>query len=135
MNPADELLDRLTLDPTAPDRVRRQFASWWDDQDERALRLLDHLALLAVREPVALELLLTVIDQHGIARPALRLFAADEDELADAEQATLMVVRTRIDEYAGLSRFTTWLHQVAAHDARALVRARERPSTAEAPEP
>ena len=131
VDPADELLDRLTADRTGPERAREQFGAWWRDRDERALVLLDRAARRAATEPAALELLLAVIDEHGIARPALRRYLIDGDDLADAEQAALAVVGVKIDQFAGTSRFTTWLHQVASNEARMLIRARERrPATA-----
>lgn len=47
----------------------------------------------------------------------------------DAEEATqdaLLLVATKIDTYAGRSRFTTWLHAVASNSARSTYRTLKR---------
>jgi hypothetical protein len=52
-----------------------------------------------------MEVLLGLIDGHGIARPALRKSLIAEHDVADAEQSTLAAVALRVDRFEGrLSR-------------------------------
>jgi RNA polymerase sigma-70 factor, ECF subfamily len=117
-------------DRAAADRVSRSFADWWAARDPQAHVLLGELAARAVGEPAAMDVLLALIVQHGLSRGAIRRMLIDEHDIADAEQATLAVVALRVDTYEQRARFTTWLHEVAANEARMLIRSRSRrPST------
>ncbi len=126
-NPSvDELLERLRHDRTGTEAVAAAFAEWHDQRDERAGELLDRLATDGHTDAV-----LRTIEQHRLARPALHRFLIDADDIEDAEQATLVAVGLRLDQFEATSRFTTWLHQIATNEAKMLIRARERrPSTA-----
>jgi len=94
--------------------------------DNVAAVMLDALAQGAPANPVALEVLLQLVRDHRLARPAIHKVLLTEQDVADAEQATLASVALGIGGFAGRSRFTTWLHQIALNEARLLVRSRER---------
>ena len=124
------LIARLTSDRTGAEAATTAFADWHDAKDERGADLLD--ALAAGRHTDAL---LRVIERHGLARPALFRLLIDADDIGDAEQATLVAVGLGLDNFAGTSRFTTWLHQVATNEAKMLIRSRERRPTTAVAEP
>lgn len=116
-----ELIDRLATDRTGGETVAVAFAEWHDGRDERASDLLDALAVGGHTDP-----LLRAIERHGLARPALYRLLIDANDIAEAEQSVLVAVGLRLDQFAGSSRFSTWLHQVAINEAKMLIRSRER---------
>ena len=78
----------------------------------------------------ALSALLSLLDRHGLARPALRRLLIAPQDIEDAEQATLAAVALGLASFDGRSAFTTWMFAVAQNEARMLLRARSRrPST------
>lgn len=118
-------------DPSVGDLVARRemeerFAHGWAVRDPRAKDLLDELAAAAPVDPDALELLLVLLERHGVARPALHALLFDGHDVDDAEQATLAAVALKVGQFDGRARFTTWLHTVAGNEARMLLRARRR---------
>ncbi len=125
-----DLCDALDSERLGRDHVVEAFDRWWSERDPLAQDLLDELATRAAGDTTSLEVLLVLIDRHGIARPALRRTLIAEHDIADAEQATMAVVALKVAGFAGRARFTTWLHRVASNEAKMLVRARaRRPST------
>ena len=127
---AEELIARLGNDRSAESAIAVRFAEWWRERAPQATDVLDALARRANGDTHALDILLTLIDRHGIARPALHRTLVDTDDIDDAEQSTLAVVAMRLDRFDGRSRFTTWLHAVADNEAKMLIRARvRRPAT------
>ena len=65
----------------------------------------------------ALELLLAAIDEHGLARSAIRRLVLDPPTIDDINQDVLIVVAEKIGTFRGESRFTTWLYRVARFKA------------------
>ena len=51
------------------------------------------------------------------------LYPQDAEEAA---QDALLLVATKIDQFAGRSKFTTWLHAVASNSARGTYRSLKR---------
>lgn len=135
MTDLDALLSRIGVDRSAGQQVADLFAEWWAAHDSRAHTVLDTLAQAASTDTAALDALLCLIDRHGLSRPALRRILIAIDDVADAEQSTLAVVATKVGQYHGSARFTTWLHQVASNEAKMLIRARERRPSSAAEEP
>jgi RNA polymerase sigma-70 factor (ECF subfamily) len=91
-----------------------------DEQDS-----LDALAARAAAgEQQALEELLVAI-QPRIRRICGRMLLYPEDA-EEAAQDALLLVSTRIQTFAGRSRFTTWLHAVASNSARSTYRSLKR---------
>ena len=134
------LLDKVTADAAgarrAGDQLGELFAEWYAARDERVHTGLDSLAMNAPSNESALEVLLILVDRHGLARPALRRILLDPEDLDNAEQSTLAVVGMKIAQYNGAARFLTWLHQVASNEAKLLIRSRDRrPSSAVAEPP
>lgn len=126
----EALIERLATDRTGADVAATVFARWHAVRDERSTDLLDALATGRHIDAV-----LRVVERHGLARPALHRLLIDADDIEEAEQATLAAVGLRLDQFAGTSRFTTWLHQVATNEAKMLIRSRERRPTTAVAEP
>lgn len=86
---------------------------------------LDELAgRAAVGDREALEDLLAQI-QPRVRRICGRMLLYPEDA-EEATQDALLLVATKIDQFAGRSRFTTWLHAVASNSARGTYRTLKR---------
>jgi len=96
------------------------------DGNDAAAAILDALAKAAPSNGAALETLLDLVYRHGLARSGIRRVLISEQDVADAEQATLASVALNIEKFEGRSRFTTWLHQIGLNEARMMVRTRER---------
>ena len=77
-------------------------------------------------------ILLWAVRHLGLAAPAIRQYLFRQVDVDAAEQQTLVAVAYRIGSFRGDSRFTTWLHRVAANEAKQVVRseARHRDRTA-----
>jgi RNA polymerase sigma-70 factor, ECF subfamily len=78
----------------------------------------------AAGDAVALDALLVAI-QPRVRRICGRMLLYPEDA-EEAAQDALLLVSTRIHTFAGRSRFTTWLHAVAANSARSTYRSLKR---------
>jgi RNA polymerase sigma-70 factor (ECF subfamily) len=90
------------------------------EQDE-----LDELALRAAAgDRLALEEVLAEI-QPRVRRICGRMLLFPEDA-EEATQDALLLVATRINQFGGRSRFTTWLHAVASNSARSTYRSLKR---------
>jgi RNA polymerase sigma-70 factor (ECF subfamily) len=86
---------------------------------------LDELALRAAAgDRNALEDLLAAI-QPRVRRIAGRMLLYPEDA-EEAAQDALLLVATRIGQFEGRSKFTTWLHAVASNSARSTYRSLKR---------
>jgi len=86
---------------------------------------LDELALRAAAgDKDALEDLLAAI-QPRVRRIAGRMLLYPEDA-EEAAQDALLLVATKIGQFEGRSKFTTWLHAVASNSARTTYRSLKR---------
>jgi RNA polymerase sigma-70 factor (ECF subfamily) len=91
-----------------------------EDADE-----LDALALRAAGgDRAALEELLAAI-QPRVRRICGRMLLYPEDA-DEAAQDALLLVATKVGQFGGRSRFTTWLHAVASNSARSTYRTLKR---------
>jgi RNA polymerase sigma-70 factor, ECF subfamily len=86
---------------------------------------LDALALRAAAgDRQALEDVLAEV-QPRVRRICGRMLLFPEDA-EEAAQDALLLVATKIDQFGGRSRFTTWLHAVASNSARGTYRTLKR---------
>lgn len=86
---------------------------------------LDALALRAAAgDREALEDLLAAV-QPRVRRTCGRMLLYPEDA-EEATQDALLLVATKIGQFGGRSRFTTWLHAVASNSARGTYRTLKR---------
>lgn len=127
----------MTDDP----RVTLDAASTGDRQARRAVRdaidlvapdhaamapWLDGLAMHAAEgSEAALSDLLSVVDDHRLARPAVRRLVIDDTDAEDVLQDVLIAVARSISNFRGDARFTTWLHTVARNTAIGYLRKRD----------
>jgi RNA polymerase sigma-70 factor, ECF subfamily len=105
-----------------------------DQRDDSEAHTVEHthdpvdVEALAVRaaagDATALDALLAEI-QPRVRRICGRMLLYPEDA-EEAAQDALLLVSTRIHTFAGRSRFTTWLHAVAANSARSTYRSLKR---------
>jgi RNA polymerase sigma-70 factor (ECF subfamily) len=92
---------------------------------------LDALALRAARgDRAALEEVLAIV-QPRVHRICGRVLVHQQDA-EEAAQDALLLVATKIGQFEGRSRFTTWLHVVASNSARATYRSLKRRSVEQA---
>ena len=90
--------------------------------DDRAA-LLDRLATAAAHGEVdALDDLLTLVDNHRLARGAIRRLIVNDTDADDVAQDVLIKVASGIGSFRGQAKFTTWLHTVARNAAIAHLR-------------
>jgi RNA polymerase sigma-70 factor (ECF subfamily) len=86
---------------------------------------LDQLAMRAADgDRAALEQVLAEV-QPRVRRICGRMLLFPEDA-EEATQDALLLVATKIDQFEGRSRFTTWLHAVASNSARSTYRSLKR---------
>lgn len=85
--------------------------------------MLDELALAAAGgDGDAAATLAWAVRHFALAIPAIRQYLLRPADIDVAEQQTLVAVVYRIGSFRGDSRFTTWLHRVAANEAKQVVR-------------
>jgi RNA polymerase sigma-70 factor (ECF subfamily) len=107
-----------------PDQPRNPEGQAIDVQEAADLDAL--AALAAAGDQQALHELLVEI-QPRVRRICGRMLLYPEDA-EEAAQDALLLVSTRIQTFAGRSRFTTWLHVVASNSARSTYRSLKRRS-------
>jgi RNA polymerase sigma-70 factor, ECF subfamily len=95
-----------------------------DDDEAPDLEALARRA--AAGDAAALDQLLALV-QPRVRRICGRMLLYPQDA-EEACQDALMLVATRINTFAGRSKFTTWLHAVAANSARSTYRSLKRRS-------
>jgi RNA polymerase sigma-70 factor, ECF subfamily len=115
--PAGGRADQLDAAFAGDRRARDAVTVLLHDPDHRD-GTLDAVARAAAAgsEP-ALDMLLAAIDDHGIARSAIRKLVLDPPTIDDIHQDVLIVVAEKIGTFRGESRFTTWLYRVARFKA------------------
>jgi RNA polymerase sigma-70 factor, ECF subfamily len=135
MNDPIELVGSLGQDRLAPEGVMTQFTQWWSAHDPLAHQLLTELALRAKDDPVSMDVLISLLHEHGIVRATVRSMLINNDDVDDVEQSTMATVALKVDQFDGRSRFTTWLHPVVQNEAKMFLRARSRRPSLSASEP
>ena len=83
------------------------------DSDRRDAALDTVARVAAGGSQIALELLLSAVDELGLARSAIRRLVLDPPTVDDINQDVLIVVAEKIGTFRGESKFTTWLYRVA----------------------
>ncbi len=83
-----------------------------------ANQLIDGVAFQAAQgSPYALQLLLSLVSTHNLARAAISRYLDHPVAREDAHQEVLIAVSRSIHRYRGESRFTTWLYSLARNTA------------------
>lgn len=89
--------------------------------------MLDELAQVAAEGDTEATATLTWAVRHfALAAPAIRQYLFRAVDIDAAEQQTLIAVAYRIGSFRGDARFTTWLHRVAANEAKQVIRSEAR---------
>ncbi len=96
--------------------------SWEADADVFDDAVDSLAAAASQRIDLALELLLTIMHELGLARPAILRLTVDADQVEEAAQATLVAVERGIGSFEGKARFRTWLFTVARNQAITVLR-------------
>lgn len=94
--------------------------------EERGALLDDLAAAAAAGDTDAVETLAWAVHRFGLALPAIRQYLLRQVDIDAAEQRTLIAVTYRIRSFRGDARFTTWLHRVAANEAKQVIRSEAR---------
>lgn len=97
--------------------ARRLVADVVDDRDHRDAAFDVLAAAGRDGDPLAVELLVELVDRSGLARAAARRVLVDESAVEEVAQDTLVVVATKLHGFRGDARFTTWLHGIARNRA------------------
>lgn len=88
--------------------------------------LLDPLAgSAAAGSPHALDIVVTVVDRHRLAEPAIRRIVLKAHDVEDVLQDVLIRLVRSISGFRGEARFTTWLHRLARNTAIDALRRRK----------
>lgn len=93
--------------------------------DDTAARLTD-LATRAPTDPAALDQLLELLVGERVLQPVIRRYLFAEDDVAMVEQQALLAVAFKLDRWSGRGGFAPWIRQVAANEAKTLIRSRDR---------
>ncbi len=94
-------------------------------------RLARHV-LVASSDPAdddrrgALDALLSAIIDGKTLHPPIRRFLFGEDDVANAEQQALVAISFNLDSWSQEGEIAPWLRQIAANEAKMIIRARER---------
>jgi RNA polymerase sigma-70 factor (ECF subfamily) len=112
--------------------IDRSVAADYGDRIDQAVG--DSTALADVLDPVALaaadgsamalDLLVTKVDRHRLAEPAVRRMILNTTDVEDVLQDVLIRLVRSIGAFRGESRFTTWLYRLARNTAIDFLRRR-----------
>ncbi len=93
-------------------------------QDDRRATV-DALVGAAAGSPECLDELLRLVREHGMVMPPIRRYLIAEDDVDAAEQQSLVAIAVGIGSYAG-GNAESWMKQIAANEAKMLIRSRAR---------
>ena len=79
----------------------------------------------------ARDALLRAIVSEGLLQPPIRRFLFDENDVSVAEQQALVAVSRSLGQWSGSGSVVPWLRQIAANEAKMLIRSRDRRRTYE----
>lgn len=96
-----------------------------------AIDPLTSLAERALDDETAMSELLSRLLRDGEIQPPIRRYLFNEDDVAMAEQQTLVAVAFKLGQWSRRGAFGPWVRQVAANEAKTLIRARARRRTHE----
>ncbi len=91
------------------------------DADSQAV-LLNLVAETVGSRAEVLDLLLSLIDAHGLAVPAIRRLVASDTAVDEVSQDVLVAVAESINSFGGRASFRTWLNGVARNQTLQYIR-------------
>lgn len=86
----------------------------------------DALAAAAASHSVCLDEVLRLVRADGIVVPPIRRYLIAEDDVDMAEQQALVAIALGISSYSGTGSAEAWMRQIAANEAKMLIRSRAR---------
>ena len=112
---------------TACSQLHLALLDWWTEDTAHFDSVLDQLAFRAARgEGLATELVLTIIHQLGLARPAILRLTVNPEIVAEVAQTTLIKVERHLAQFEGRSSLRAWLSAIARNEALTHFRREER---------
>lgn len=112
-------------DRGAASSALRVFASATSDERKA---LLDALTQAATNRH-CLDLLLALLREHRVLHPPIRRYLMNDDDIDGAEQQALVSIAYNVASYSGTGSALSWMNQIAANEAKMLIRSRERHSS------
>ncbi len=89
---------------------------------------LQALTVAAATNAACLNTLLALVRDHKIVIPPIRRYLIAEDDVDAAEQQTLVSIANGCGSYSGTGSAESWMKQIAANEAKMLIRSRARHS-------
>lgn len=87
--------------------------------------MLDALTAAAANRH-CLDVLLALLRDHRILHPPIRRYLMTDDDIDGAEQQALVSIAYNVETYSGVGSALSWMNQIAANEAKMLIRSRER---------
>ena len=84
---------------------------------------------LAADSQHCLDLLLSVLREHRVLHPPIRRYLMTDDDIDGAEQQALVAIAYGVGSFNGSGAALSWMNQIAANEAKMLIRSRERHAT------
>lgn len=107
---------------------RRAFAMATTDERKDMLTALTHGAgsRYGTGSEHCLDLLLSLLREHRILHPPIRRYLMTDDDVDSAEQQALVAIAYAVSSYRGSGSALSWMNQIAANEAKMLIRSRQR---------
>lgn len=114
-----------TGERSAERAFRRAFGAAGTDERKEMLTALT----LAADSQHCLDLLLSVLREHRVLHPPIRRYLMTDDDIDGAEQQALVAIAYGVSSFNGSGAALSWMNQIAANEAKMLIRSRERHAT------
>lgn len=83
-------------------------------------------AVDATKDAAAMHGLLQHLLSNQTLQPPIRRYLFNEDDVSMAEQQALVAIAFKIDQWSQRGDFAPWARQIAANEAKTLIRSRDR---------
>lgn len=87
---------------------------------------LTRKAIDATGDAEAMHRLLRHLIDNRTLQPPIRRYLFNEDDVSMVEQQTLVAIAFKIDQWSRRGDFAPWARQIAANEAKTLIRSRDR---------
>ncbi len=111
-----------TAERSAERAFRRSFGVAGVDERKEMLSALTQSA----SSQYCLDLLLSLLREHRVLHPPIRRYLMTDDDIDGAEQQALVAIAYGVGSYTGSGAALSWMNQIAANEAKMLIRSRER---------
>lgn len=100
--------------------------AWRRGDRDGAHRMLTELAITAAADPAQREAIVRVVVALGLARLPAQDVLVDPADVDDAEQATLIAVHARLDQFDATGSLAAWIRTIARNEALQVLRRKRR---------